>query len=152
MPTTNKPTTTTTIEEDTDTTTETSTTDNTDKAPTGSLLQGTTGTTSTAATTGIIAGVAIGGILTGAVITVLVTLIIVLVIAKLTRKKESTLSLLAMNRLSSEEADTIKDVGAEMKKDVEEPVYSVVLPNPVAGSDHQVDNMKKNECYGTLRA
>ena len=102
------------------------------------------------ATAGIIAGVAIGGIITGALITVLVTLITVLAIAKLTTKKQSSLSLLAMNRLSGEE-DIIKDTGAEMKKDVEEPVYSVVLPNPIASSDHQVD-MNKNECYGTLRA
>ena len=106
------------------------------------------------ATAGIIAGVAIGGIIMGALITVIVTLIIVLAIVKLTKKKQtlSTLSLLAMNRLSGEE-DKIKDAGAsaEMKKDVEEPVYNVVLPNPIASSDHQVD-MNKNECYGTLRA
>ena len=120
-----------------------STTNNAVKAPI--VSQGTS-----TVTVGTIAGVAIGGILTGALITVLVTLIIVLAIAKLTKKKQSTLSLLAMNRLSGEE-DIIKDTGAEMKKDVEEPVYSVVLPNPVASSDHQVD-MNKNECYGTLRA
>ena len=102
------------------------------------------------ATAGILAGVAVVGIITGAIITVLITLIIVLAIVKLTKKKQSTLSLLAMNRLSGEE-DIIKDTGAEMKKDVEEPVYSVVLPNPIASSDHEVD-MNKNECYGTLRA
>jgi hypothetical protein len=157
IPTTNEPTTTTpndflitenvsttTTEEDT---TETSTiTDERSITPIGSQ------STSTAATIGIIAGVAISGILTGALITVLLTLIIVLAIAKLTKKKQSMLSLLAMNQLNGEEADTIKDVGAEMKKDIEEPVYSVVLPNPVAGNDNLMDNMKKNECYGTLRA
>ena len=121
-----------------------STTDNAVKAPTG--RQGTS-----TATSGIIAAVAIGGILTGAIITVLITLIIVLAVAKLTRKKQSTLALVAMNRLSGGEEDKIKDVGVEMKKDVEEPVYSVILPNPAAGSDHQVD-MNENECYGTLRA
>ena len=102
---------------------------------------------------GTIAGVAVGGIIMGALITVLVTLIIVLAIVKLTKKKQSTLSTsLAMNRLSGEE-DKIKDAGAsaEMKKDVEDPMYSVVLPNSVPGSDHQVD-MNENECYGTLRA
>ena len=119
------------------------TTDNAVNAPI--ISQGTSST----ATAGIIAGVAIGGIITGALVTVLVTLIVVLAISKLTKKKQSTLSLLAMNRLSGEE-DIIKDTGAEMKN-VEEPVYSVVLPNPVPGSDHQVD-MNKNECYGTLRA
>ena len=123
-----------------------STTDNAVKAPI--VSQGTS-----TATAGIIAGVAIGGILTGALITVLVTLITVLAVAKLTKKKHSTLTSLAMNRLSGSEEDKIKDAGAsaEMKKDVEEPVYSVVLPNPIASSDHQVD-MNKNECYGTLRA
>lgn len=121
-----------------------STTDNAIKAPTGG--QGTS-----TATSGIIAAVAIGGILTGAIVTVLITLIIVLAVAKLTKKKQSTLTLVAMNRLSGGEEDNIKDVGAEMKKDIEEPVYSVILPNPAAGSDHQVD-MNKNECYGTLRA
>ena len=98
-------------------------------------------------TIGIITGVAIGGILIGALITVLVTLII-LAIAYLTKKKRSTVTLLAMNQVSSEE-DKIKDI--EMNKFVEEPVYSVILPNP-AGSDHQVV-MNRNECYGTsLRA
>ena len=120
-----------------------STTDNAVKAPI--VSQGTN-----TATAGILAGVAVVGIITGAIITVLITLIIVLAIVKLTKKKQSTLSLLAMNRLSGEE-DIIKDTGAEMKKDVEEPVYSVVLPNPIASSDHEVD-MNKNECYGTLRA
>ena len=95
-------------------------------------------------TTGIITGVAIGGILIGALITVLVTLII-LAIAYLTKKKRSTVTLLAMDQISSEE-DNI-----EMNKYVEEPVYSIILPNP-AGSDHQVV-MNRNACYGTsLRA
>ena len=118
-----------------------STTDNAVKASTGS--QGTS-----TATVGIIAGVAVGGIIMGALVTVFITL----AVAKLTKKKQSTLTSLAMNQLSDEE-DNIKDAGAsaEMKKDVEEPMYSVVLPNPVASSDHQVD-MNKNECYGTLRA
>ena len=98
-------------------------------------------------TTGIITGVAIGGILFGALITVLVTLIIV-AIARLIKKKQSTVIQLAMNQIISSEEDKIKDT--EMK-DVEEPVYSVILPNP-AGSDHQVV-MNRNKCYGTsLRA
>ena len=97
-------------------------------ATTNNAIKAPIGCQGTSSTAGTIAGVAVGGIITGALIAVLVTLIIVLTTAKLTRKND-----------------------AEMK-DVE-PVYSVILPNPLAAasSDHQVD-LNKNECYGTLRA
>ena len=106
-------------------------------------------------TTGLIAGAAIGGILIGALITVLATLVVVTVAKLLSKKRESTPTLLAVSRADGGEEDRIRDI--EMNKYVEDPVYSVVLPNPapaVAGDYEQVEqvNVKKNECYGTLRA
>ena len=112
-----------------------STTDNATKAVTCSQSM---------STTGIITGVAIGGILLGALITVLVTLIIVAIVC-LIKKKQSTLTQLAMNRISGKEDKINDNIG--MRKDLEEPVYSVILPNP-AGSHHQVVT-NRNECYGT---
>ena len=94
------------------------------------------------ATTGVIIGVAISGILTGALLTLLATFIIV-AITRLTKKNKGTLTLLAVNQISQGIS------GEEIKmKDVEEPVYNVILSNP-AVSD-QLD-MNINECYGTLR-
>lgn len=108
-------------------------------------------------TTGLIAGAAIGGILIGALTTVLATLVVMTVAKLLSKKRESTPTLLAVSRADGGEEDRIKDI--EMNKYVEDPVYSVVLPNPaaasaVAGDYEQVEqvNVKKNECYGTLRA
>ena len=93
--------------------------------------------------TATIIGVAIGGILTGALLTLLATFIIV-AITRLTKKNKGTLTLLAVNQISQGIS------GEEVKmKDVEEPVYNVILSNP-AVSD-QLD-MNINECYGTLRA
>ena len=105
--------------------------------------------------TSLITGAAIGGILTGVLITVLATLVVVTVAKLLSKKRESTPTLLAVSRADGGEEDRIKDI--EMNKYVEDPVYSVVLPNPaaaVAGDYEQVEqvNVKKNECYGTLRA
>lgn len=94
------------------------------------------------ASPGVIAGAAIGGILLGALLTLATLIILAIISAKLSKNKQSMLALLAVNRIIGKED--------EMKKGVEEPVYSVVLPNPAAGSDHQVD-MNKNDCYGTLR-
>ena len=93
--------------------------------------------------TATIIGVAIGGILTGALLTLLATFIIV-AITRLTKKNKGTLTLLAVNQISQGIS------GEEVKmKDVEKPVYNVILSNP-AVSD-QLD-MNINECYGTLRA
>ncbi len=96
---------------------------------------------------GLITGVAVGGVTTGALLTLIATLIIV-AIARLTKKKQSTLMQMAViqNRITQGE-DKMKDMEME---NVEEPMYSIIQPNPVV-SNHQVD-MNMNECYGTLRA
>ncbi len=93
---------------------------------------------------GLITGVAVGGVIIGVLLILIATLIIA-AIARLTKKKQSTLALLAVNQTTQE--DKMKDMEME---NVEEPMYSIILPNSAVG-DHQMD-MNMNECYGTLRA
>ena len=99
--------------------------------------------------TGLITGVAVGGVLIGALITLLAALIIVIIL-RLTKKNKNELTLFALNRITqgmNENEEKMKDIDTKI---VEEPVYSVVLPNPTARGDQQM-NMNANECYSTTR-
>ena len=116
------------------------------QSPTINAIKGVVCSQNTA--TGLIAGVAVGGVFIGALITLIGTLIIVAIV-RLTKKNNNTLTLSAVNKVTqgiSEYDDKMKDV--EMK-DIEEPVYSVILSNPTV-RDEQMD-MNMNECYATAR-
>lgn len=151
-PTTNAPTTTTTdllqiIENTTTEGAKGTTTSITDtQQPTSSTTINTikdTLTCSQGISIGSITGVAIGGVVIGVLLTLIATLVIA-AIAHLTKNKKAMLTLLAVNKITQGE-DEVKDM--EMKN-VEEPAYSVVLPNPTALSNHQIE-MNMNECYAT---